>query len=109
VVDTIFASQLVIDMKRILSSTQRRTSSLMTQQAVLFDASLLDPLFEEARDEEAEDEALINTSLSERSWSSEHYRRGFGSTEHGQCRGNIYEAWVAEVIMELCRKGSVFR
>lgn len=108
VVNVTSASQLVIDVERILGSTQRRTESLVAQRPVPLDTSLLDPLYEEAWDERAEDEVLEHTSLLERSWSSEHYRRGFGSTEHGQCRGNTYEAWAAEVLMELCRKGSVF-
>lgn len=108
--------ELFRGLERILHLTQHQQGSMRAQRKIPIDTSPLTDLAQldfVYNRPEAADETVVNltdqTALGS-SWSSEGYRRGFGSWLHGSCRGNIktnkstYESWAAEALLEICGK-----
>ena len=41
--------------------------------------------------------------IPEEKWNSSTFRRGYGSAAHAELRGETYQVWASEVLLELCR------
>lgn len=104
VVDLTSGRQLVADFERVLGLTQRRTGSMKALTQVPLSSST-DPLVEDLAGTTAVEESTFEGDvLRAHRWTSERYRRGFGSSVHEDLRGKTYEFWQAECLTELCRR-----
>ncbi|KAL8814693.1 MAG: hypothetical protein Q9223_006100 [Gallowayella weberi] len=133
VVNQSSASQMVVDIERILSTLKSQKSTAKALQDIpvtpYYDEPLNELMFNSSELEvpSLSDLLLPRHVLSPggvppqqndvsppgdvvpsgrfgRGWNSKHYRRGFGSPHHPQLRGSTYESWAMEALMELCRK-----
>ncbi len=85
--------QIVRDIEKILNMTQSKTGSMRAQKVIPVSHSN-EPL----------DQVERGLGVcSDQRWSTSGYRRGFGSADHGELRGETYAVWASEVLIESCR------
>ena len=109
VVDLRSPNSIAMDIERIIILTLDQTNSMKAQNDITIEKIHIQLLSEP---QVAERHSMIddpggfdpaqelNTT---QCWSSLGYHRGFGSQLHGQCRGEVYEAWSAEVLTQVFR------
>lgn len=90
---------IVRDIEKVLDTTQAETGSMRARYA-----RPVRPFADEAGEETGDDPGCgdIGPVVSHR-WSTAGMRRGFGSAQHEDLRGDTYAQWASEVLIELCR------
>ncbi|KAL8762040.1 MAG: hypothetical protein Q9184_001887 [Pyrenodesmia sp. 2 TL-2023] len=126
-------ARLLDDMERILQ-TRQKTHSLKALDPIETETLLLEPLTEHkasgydraedvppplpvetvcepdmaepglAEDSDSSTEETKSYADPAHGWRLHDYRRGFGSDQHAQGRGDTYESWAAEAMNEICRR-----
>ena len=90
---------IVRDMEKVLDRTRAETGSMRARHV-----RPVRPLIDEAGEETGYHLGRGDAGLVGRHhWSTAGMRRGFGSAEHGELRGDTYGQWASEVLIELCR------
>ena len=86
--------------EKVLDMTQMETGSMRAQKVISIGHSTHNGSLEQSEND-MESDAL--DLVSKHRWSTSNYRRGFGSAEHSELRGDTYAVWASEVFIELCR------
>lgn len=87
---------LVHDVVRILEDTKRRIGSIKAQIPIN-----MAPLPHHNLEDSEKDDLSIMT---EETWFTETYTRGFGSFRQPEMRGATFDAWMAALLQEICRR-----
>ncbi|KAL8782348.1 MAG: hypothetical protein Q9213_005469 [Squamulea squamosa] len=105
------AERLVEDIERILL-TRERAHFLKAQNCIPISpyrpitlAEVIAP-DQDDFEEEMPNNGVVDTvpTSANPGWYTQDFRRGFGSSDHCEMRGDTYEAWAAGALTEICRK-----
>lgn len=97
-VDLTSPESVVTAVEGIIKGQTRQTGSMKAQRVIPLPKRAVAPL---DTDESAD---LVELGHIKHLWSTSMFRRGFGSTFHGNMRGGTPELWLAEALTEVCRK-----